>query len=258
MTPEEELDKLGRKSFTPSTERKIEWAVDLYKQWWWSRMTHSVLDINVMQGDICGLNLNKASLAYSLCAFLNEIRRKDGQEFAGKGLYNIVILLQFHLEKRGFMWHLVEDPEFKRVRFTVDNLMKERCADQSSVSCSSSAISMSDEDKMWRAGVLGDDSPEKLRNTVMYLLGVCYTLRGGRSIVTCVLLVLTHRSRFALKVVWNICCTPRMHVRRRIREGCLDANLFPRVSKFLKVLMRIVIWCGCTRNMLVCCQNRAK
>ncbi len=177
----EELDKLGHKSFVPSTERKILWAVDLYKHWRWSRMSVAPApDVNLMQGDIDGLNLNKACLAHSLCAFLSEIRRKDGQEFGGKGLYNLVILLQFHLEKRGFMWRLVEDPEFKKVRFTVDNLMKECCADRCSVSSSSSAISLSDEDKMWRLGVLGDDTPEKLRNTVMFLLGVCCALRRGQ------------------------------------------------------------------------------
>ncbi len=175
-----DLDKLGWKSFAPSTERKIEWAVDLYKNWRWSRMTRSAPEKFVTEADICGLNLNKDCLAQALCTFLNEIWRKDGNEFAGKGLYNIAILLQFHLECRGFMWHLVEDTEFKKVRFTVDNLMKERASDRLSVSCSSLAISMSDEDKMWREGVLGEDMPEKLRNTVMYLLGVCCALRGGQ------------------------------------------------------------------------------
>ncbi len=175
-----DLDKLGLKSFAPSTERKIEWAVDLYKNWRWSRMTRSAPEKFVTKADICGLNLNKECLAQTLCAFLNKIWRKDGNEFVGKGLYNIVILLQFHLEHRGFMWCLVEDTEFKKVHFTVNNLMKERTSDRLSVSCSSSAISMSDEDKMWHEGVLGEDTPEKLRNTVMYLLGVCCALQGGQ------------------------------------------------------------------------------
>ncbi len=119
------LEELGKKSFAPSTERKIWWAVDLYKNWRWSQISVSAPEIDVSDGDIDGLNLSKTSLASCLCKFLNEIKRKDRSEFAGKGLYNIVILLQFHLEQWGFMWKLVEDPEFKTVRFTVDNLMKQ-------------------------------------------------------------------------------------------------------------------------------------
>ncbi len=174
------LEELGKKSFALSTEREIRWAVDLYKNWRWSCISVSAPEVDVREGDIDGLNLSKSCLASCLCKFLNEIKRKDGNEFAGKGLYNIVILIQFHLERHGFMWKLVEDPEFKTVRFTVDNLMKQRCADWVSMCTSATVISMSDEDKMWRDGVLGKDEPVKLRNTVMYLLGVACALRGGQ------------------------------------------------------------------------------
>ncbi len=39
---------------------------------------------------------------------------------------------------------------------------------------------MSEEDKMCKDGILGEDSPEKLRNTVMYLLGLSCALCGGQ------------------------------------------------------------------------------
>ncbi len=44
-------------------------------------------------------DLNKAHLCYSLCAFVNEIRRRDGQEFLGRTLYDLVLCIQFYLEK---------------------------------------------------------------------------------------------------------------------------------------------------------------
>ncbi len=43
-----------------------------------------------------------------------------------------------------------------------------------------SPISMSEEDSMWQKGVLGEDTPEKLRNTVMYLVGLTCALHGGQ------------------------------------------------------------------------------
>ncbi len=37
-------------------------------------------------------------------------------------------------------------------------------------------ISLEQENYMWRNGILGDDTPEKLVNTVLYLIGVYFAL----------------------------------------------------------------------------------
>ncbi len=126
---EEVLEKLSKKAFAESTEQKINWAVDLFCQWRFSRLARNFCQKEILEGDVDSLNISKSCLFYSLCAFLNKVKRKDGTEFPGKGLYNLIIMIQFYLEKRGFMWHLVDDPEFKNVKFTLDNLMKARCAD---------------------------------------------------------------------------------------------------------------------------------
>ncbi len=133
-----------------------------------------------MSGDVDSLNISKKDLAYSLCAFLNEVKHKDGTEFPGKGLYNLLILIQFYLEKRGYMWRLVDDPEFSNVKFTLDNLMKARCADRVSVKSSATCIGFEQEDKMWESNVLGEDNPAKLRDTVMFLIGLTCALCGGQ------------------------------------------------------------------------------
>ncbi len=74
----------------------------------------------------------------------------------------------------------VDDSEFVRVRYTLDNLMKKRTADRVSVTKSAAPISFADEEKMWLNGTLGEDTPVKLRNTVMYLLGLSCGLRSGQ------------------------------------------------------------------------------
>ncbi len=173
------MSSLSRKTFAASTDQKIEWAVNLYRQWRFSRLTNSAPEMHIQEADICGLNLSKKALCYSLCAFVNEIKRQDGNDFGGKGLYNLVVLIQFHLEKRGWMWHLLDDDEFVKLCFTVDNLMKMRCVDRVSVTKSATPISVTDEELMWQKGILGEDSPVKLRNTVLYLLGLTCALRGG-------------------------------------------------------------------------------
>ncbi len=88
--------------------------------------------------------------------------------------------IQFFLEKRGLFWKLLDDDEFIKVKFCLDNLMKKRtqelCAPEVR---SSTPISYSDEDQMWSAVVLGEESLDQLRNTVMFLLGMHLALRGG-------------------------------------------------------------------------------
>ena len=40
-------------------------------------------------------------------------------------------------------------------------------------------ISFDSEDELWRRGLLGTDNPEKLVNTVFWLIGVNFGIRGG-------------------------------------------------------------------------------
>ncbi len=154
--------------------------MDLFQQWRFSRLAKNCFQPEILHGDIDSLNISKGDLYYCLCAFLNEVKRKDGSEFPGKGLYNLLIMIQFNLEKRGFLWKLVDDPEFSRVKFTLDNLMKVRCSDRVSVSSPVNAIGFSEEDKMWASNVLGKDEPAKLQDTVMFLIGLTCALRGGQ------------------------------------------------------------------------------
>ena len=40
-------------------------------------------------------------------------------------------------------------------------------------------ISLSEEDRLWELGILGDDNPEKLINIILYLNGVYFALRAA-------------------------------------------------------------------------------
>ncbi len=159
---DEVLHELSVKKFTPSTERKINWAVSLYEEWQKQRIDSVVPEAQIVFADIRSKTLRSDNFCYSLSAFLNEVKRSDGFEFGGKGLYSLVMMLQFFLEKQGLSWKLIDDPELVRVRYTLDNLMKGRAADRVSVTKSACPISFADEEKMWLNGSLREDTPEKL------------------------------------------------------------------------------------------------
>ena len=174
------LHELATKKFAPNTEKKIMWAVNLFQSWREERLKSVIPETEIVFSDLTAKTLLADNLAYSISAFLNEVKRHDGAEFGAKGLYNLVIMLQFYLEKKGLKWKLCEDDPFLRVRYTLDNLMKMRCADRVSITKSSVPLTYSDEEKMWANGSLGEDEPTKLRNTVMFLLGLSCALRGGQ------------------------------------------------------------------------------
>ena len=69
--------------------------------------------------------------------------------------------------------------EFDELRTVLDNVMKERCQDgMGLVKKQADLISYEYEENMWNAGVLGEDSPDKLRATLLFLLGINLALRA--------------------------------------------------------------------------------
>ncbi len=68
--------------------------------------------------------MDKSKLSTALCQFLAEVRRADGHDYPGNTLYSIVVMLQLHFKKKGQMLKLIDDPEFVKVKNTLDNLMK--------------------------------------------------------------------------------------------------------------------------------------
>ena len=67
---------------------------------------------------------------------------------------------------------------FRSVRNTLDNVMKERTAEGVGGRPERDPILEEHEQVLWEKGTLGEDSPDKLRQTVFFLIGVRFGLRG--------------------------------------------------------------------------------
>ena len=87
----------------------------------------------------------------------------------------------FHLECLGFTWKIVNDEVFCDVKFTLDNMMKLRTSQGIGISVrKAEVLSATDEDLLWLLGLLGTDTPEKLLNTVVFVIGKGFTLHAGK------------------------------------------------------------------------------
>ena len=174
------LQCLTRKNFADETKKKMAWVVNMFTDWREYR--------NGLEGlsDIhCDLNdvtmINEESLKFAMCRILTEVKKVDGSDFPPKTMYDIVMCIQFHLEKLGFGWKLISEEIFQEVRFTLDNIMKERTAKGIGISVhKSDVLTLTDEDTLWCLGLLGTHSPEVLLHTVMFTIGLSCSLRAGK------------------------------------------------------------------------------
>ncbi len=117
-----EMENLSHRTFAANTEKKILWAVQLYRNWWYQRCAKVDCDSRIKWASIDNLGqVSRSNLAFALCAFISEVKKLDGSEFPGSSLYQIIICIQFHIEKNGMKVKLLDDPSFVKLRFTLDN-----------------------------------------------------------------------------------------------------------------------------------------
>ena len=90
------------------------------------------------------------------------------------------VAIQRYVNKKGKSWKLVDGPDFKDLRVVLDNVMKEHVSRKIGMTRKqASVIPFNYENELWKRGLLGEDSPDKLRDTVLFLLGINLGLRAG-------------------------------------------------------------------------------
>ena len=168
--------KLKKKS-----ENKVKWAVNAYSEWRIARLEKVEFDQKVFECDLHNLSqVSKDNLEHSLIRFVPEVTKSKGDgPYPGKTLYQLIVAIQKFLQINDIKWKLIHGDEFTDLRNVLDNVMKERCADSvGMVKKQADIISYEYEEKMWQNGILGEDTPDKLRSTILFLLGINLALRA--------------------------------------------------------------------------------
>ena len=177
---EDKINNLSNKQFAEQSRRKIRWAVNLYCQWRLNRMNDSCCPSQISRANLDFVfAVQQEDLAYSLARFLREVKRVDGKDYPPNTLRELVIMIQMFLHEKGIFWRLLEQLVFQFMRNVLDNTMKERTALGLEVRQSSSIISLAHEDVLFQTGALGEQNPEQLLRTIIYMLGLHLALWGG-------------------------------------------------------------------------------
>ena len=180
---ETRINELKTKQIKRRSLAKIKWGVKAYNDWCENRLA----DINSYNEKVFNANLNqletlqKCDFSHALCRFIPEITKaKDGTEYPGKTLHELIIAIQCHLNENSLNWKLIDEPDFCNVKVVLDNVMKERAQQNiGMVKKQAQVITESFQDELWSKNILGEDSPDKLRQTVLFLIGIHCGLHAG-------------------------------------------------------------------------------
>ena len=178
---EECIADLKKMKLKKRSETKVKWAVNCFNEWRQARLGCGEIDEIVLKTDLSEVEtLTKENLEYCMTWFIPEVMKVRGEgEYPGKTLYQMVVAIQKHLEINKVRWRLIHGSEFQDLKTMLDNVMKQRCSENiGTTKKQADLISYEFEEKMWQNGILGEDNPDKLRSTVLFLLGINLALRA--------------------------------------------------------------------------------
>ena len=178
---EDRIAELQQIHLKKKTEAKVNWAVNAYNDWRNERLVNFIYNVGIYFADLNKVNeLTKENLQHALCRFIPEVTKVKGEgPYPGKTLYQMIVAIQKYLQVNKLNWRLVDGPEFIDLHTVLDNVMQEHTAmNVGVVKRQAEVISYETEKDLWDRGFLGEDTPDKLRNTVLFMLGVNVYLRA--------------------------------------------------------------------------------
>ena len=181
--PEAKMAEISKGKKCANTERSTSWAVTTFKQWMKERN-------KACPNDLCPDNFLEANhsndvsnLQRWLCRFVIEARKQGGEPYPPTTLQSLLSgLLRYMRERRGDTPDFLskKDARFRDLQRTLESTFSElRKKGVGAEVKRTPAITKEEEDQLWRAGVMGVDTPKQLLNTVFFYVGKVFCLRGG-------------------------------------------------------------------------------
>ncbi|VDI62408.1 Hypothetical predicted protein [Mytilus galloprovincialis] len=112
--------------------------------------------------------------------FLADAKKTDGNDYPSASLYQWFVAIRGQIRLSDPAVNLLTQPTYVKCRKVLDSMMKKRSAEGLGVASRRRAEPMSslEENILWERAVIGSDNPPKLLDTMVYLNGLHFALRG--------------------------------------------------------------------------------
>ncbi|CAG2243750.1 unnamed protein product [Mytilus edulis] len=161
VTPEE-ISNLIESAIPQSTRCHYKWGYNVFSNWQKERRARPVSDnlpipVEALTQSITEMEpcMRDTALQY----FLAEAKKTDGNDYPSASLYQLFVAIQGQIRLNDPAVNLLTQPTYVKCRKVLDSMMKKRSAE---------------------GAVIGSDNPPKLLDTMVYLNGIHFALRGGK------------------------------------------------------------------------------
>lgn len=176
----DDIKNCEKEAVPKNTENRNKWAAKLFNNWKTNResLTEEHDFVECLKEDFT--SWNPEQLNFWVPKFLYEIRKKNGDRYPGNTLVSILSGLQALINAAQNVNINFFNSTNKKITNALDTNMK--ISAKSGVGLhknSSEVISRQEEETLWEAGQLGSDNPTQLLNTLFYMNGLHFAMRGG-------------------------------------------------------------------------------
>ena len=182
----EAISRLIHDNVPRSTQKKIKWVENLFESWRLNRNAYLVTNPcpgeHVMNSNLAELQNNKPELRYCMIRFICEVKKVNGEHYHSSTIWDIFMTIQMCLNRQNpdAPIKFMSDPQFLELKTVVDSTMKQHTGMGLGQRNQVDIITIEQEEILWQKCLLGDSNPEQLNNTILYLLGLNFALRGGQ------------------------------------------------------------------------------
>ena len=114
-----------------------------------------------------------------LSYFVHEVRDRNGKPYNRDTLYDLMSSINAYFKQSGVPYSFIDDKDFFPLKNTLDNKMKDLSAEGLiAPRIQAEPITVKEINIMWERGVLGDDTPERLVDTLLLLNGTLFAMRA--------------------------------------------------------------------------------